>query len=64
MSRGIDTPLRLVTLFRDRQVYHEPENPKLGTWKQDLTRREQELEDMNAVRPLHRPLQILQLHSI
>jgi len=46
----VNTPLRLVTLFRDREVYKEPENPKLATWKQDLDRRLLELEGAAAVR--------------
>lgn len=46
----VDTPLRLVTLFRDKEVYKEPENPKLATWKQDLDRRLLELEEAAAVR--------------
>ena len=46
----MNTPLRLVTLFRDREVYKEPENPKLATWKQDLDRRLLELEGAAAVR--------------
>jgi len=46
----VNTPLRLVTLFRDREVYKEPENPKLATWKQDLDRRLLELEEAAAVR--------------
>ena len=39
-----------MTLFRDREVYKEPENPKLATWKQDLDRRLLELEEAAAVR--------------
>ncbi len=45
-----DTPLRLVTLFRDNEVYTEPENPKLATWKLDLDKRLLELEEAAAVR--------------
>ena len=46
----VGTPLRLVTLFRDKETYKEPENPKLATWKQDLDRRLLELEEAAAVR--------------
>ena len=47
---GVDTPLRLVTLFRDKEPHQEPVNPRLATWKQDMTRRLQELEEAAAVR--------------
>ena len=46
---GVDTPLRLVTLFRDKEPHQEPVNSKLATWKQDLSRRLQELEEAAAV---------------
>ena len=49
LSSGVDTPLRLVTLFRDKEPHQEPVNPKLATWKQDLSRRLQELEEAAAV---------------
>ena len=49
LSSGVDTPLRLVTLFRDKEPHQEPFNPELATWKQDLTRRLQELEEAAAV---------------
>ena len=48
---GVDTPLRLVTLFRDKDPHQEPVNPKLATWEQDLSRRLQELEEAAAVSP-------------
>ena len=47
---SLDTPLRLVTLFRDREPYQKPQNLKLATWKQDLNRRLQELDEYSAVR--------------
>ena len=49
LSSGVDTPLRLVTLFRDKEPPQEPVNAKLATWKQDLSRRLQELEEAAAV---------------
>ena len=49
LSSAVDTPLRLVTLFRDQEPHQEPVNPKLATWKQDLSRRLQELEEAAAV---------------
>ena len=49
LSSGVGTPLRLVTLFRDKEPHQEPVNPKLATWKQDLSRRLQELEEAAAV---------------
>lgn len=47
---SVDTPLRLVTLFPDRKPYQKPQNLKMATWKQDLNRRLQELEEYSAVR--------------
>ncbi len=44
------TPLSLVTLFPDRVPYQHPENKKVATWKQDLTRRLQELDEYSHVR--------------
>ena len=41
-----------MTLFRDREPYKEPENPKMTTWKEDLDRRLLELEEAAAVRSL------------
>ena len=49
-SSGVDTPLRLVTLFRDKDPYQKPGNPRLATWEHDLNRRLQELEEAAAVR--------------
>ena len=49
LSSGVDTPLRLVTLFGDKEPHQEPVNSKLATWKQDLSRRLQELEEAAAV---------------
>ena len=49
LSSGVDTLLRLVTLFRDKEPHQEPVNAKLATWKQDLSRRLQELEEAAAV---------------
>ena len=46
---GVDTPLRLVTLFRDKEPHQEPVNPRLTTWEQDLSQRLQELEEAAAV---------------
>ena len=49
LSSGVDTPLRLVTLFGDREPNRELTNPRLATWEQDLNRRLQELEEAAAV---------------
>ena len=51
LSSGVETPLRLVTLFRHNQPHQEPVNPKLATWEEDLNRRLQELEEAAAVSP-------------